>query len=58
MGKRKRRKALKWMNLKKKKKNNLVFLIITKGDHRGTGQAELRVLVALVSLPVLPHHLG
>ena len=55
MGKRRRRKALKWMNLKKK---TLVFLIITKGDHRGIGQAELRLLVALVSLPVLPHRLG
>ena len=43
------------MNLKKK---TLVFLIITKGDHKGTGQAELGQLVALVSLPVLPHHLG
>lgn len=56
MGKRRRRKALKWMNLKKKK--TLVFLIITKGDHKGTGQAELGQLVALVSLPVLPHRLG
>ena len=55
MGKRRRRKALKWMNLKKK---TLVFLIITTGDHKGTGQAELGQLVALVSLPVLPHHLG
>ena len=40
------------------KKKTLVFLIITKGDHKGTGQAELGQLVALVSLPVLPHHLG
>ena len=55
--KRRRRKAQTWMNLKKKKKT-VVFLIITEVDHKGAGQAELRQLVALVPLPVLPRRLG